>query len=166
MTSLRLRLSALALVACLAALLVPAVGSAAGPRTIHLLDLVLKQSTTFAPNAKAGPKPGDQAFSHDAVYRYDGAVKGAKVGTVEAILTFISKPDKSGLLTADITGQVFLAGGSLRFDGISKFGNGPSHVTLAIVGGTGTYAGARGTLEIRDLDSTGMRSALDIHLLA
>lgn len=148
----------------LTALAVPALSAAAGPRTIHLLDLVQKQDITFDASGKAGPKPGDQVFSHDAVYRYDKGVRGAKAGTVQAILTFIGKPTKAGL-TADITGQVFLAGGSVRFDGVSRFGNGPARFTLAIVGGTGIYAGARGTVEGRDLDSTGNRSSLDLHLL-
>ena len=42
---------------------------------------------------------------------------------------------------------------------------GKNHFVLPIVGGTGSYAGARGTLDLKDIVASGDRSSLVIHLV-
>jgi hypothetical protein len=68
--------------------------------------------------------------------------------------------------TVDLVGQLFLHGGSLRVEGVVQVRPGPNHFVLPIVGGTGTYAGARGTVDLKDIGTSGDRSALVIHVIA
>jgi len=67
--------------------------------------------------------------------------------------------------TAEIAGQVFLAGGPLRVDGIVHISGGRNGFELPVVGGTGRFVGARGSLQVRDLNRDGDRSAVIVRLL-
>jgi hypothetical protein len=131
---------------------------------MHLLDL--SETSTPAFDAGTGePRPGDRVFLRDGLYAWQGAKRGARVGSADSTLTFMSAFGAHGA-TVELSGQLFLHGGSLRVEGVGQVGgHGPSRFTLPIVGGTGSYAGARGTLELRDLGSSGDKSVLDIQLL-
>jgi hypothetical protein len=133
-------------------------------RVMHLLDV--SESATPAFDAGHGmPRPGDRVFLQDGLYAWKGAKRGARVGRADATLTFTSAFGPHGV-AADISGQVYLHGGSLRVEGMGQIvPSEPSRFTLPIVGGTGAYAGARGVLLIRDLSASGDKSAFDIRLL-
>ncbi len=138
-------------------------GAADAPQVLHLLDL--SETSTPAFDAGTGePRPGDRVFLRDGLYAWKGTKRGARVGSVTSTLTFVSAFGAHGA-TIELAGQLFLHGGSLRVEGIGQVGQGPSRFTLPIVGGTGSYAGARGTVELRDLGSSGDKSVLDVHLL-
>lgn len=137
---------------------------ASGPVTLSFLDVSVRATPVLAA-AEGEPRPGDRLFLADALYTWHGGRRGQRAGSTTATLTFMSPFGKRGA-TADLTGQVFLRGGSIRTAGVVQLREGPSHFVLPIVGGTGRYAGARGTIESRDLDSSGKRSALIVHLIS
>jgi hypothetical protein len=61
------------------------------------------------------------------------------------------------------TVQANLSGGTILVGGIVSFKNEPLKFTLAITGGTGAYANARGYVNVRQLP--GNKTNLDFHLL-
>jgi hypothetical protein len=76
-----------------------------------------------------------------------GRTKGARVGTDDFTLKFLSRTKRV------LTGTTRLPGGTLR---IKEFGRiGVSTPRDPVVGGTGVFEGARGTLEARALPSSG-----------
>jgi hypothetical protein len=89
--------------------------------------------------------------------------RGARAGSVQATLTFMSSFGDHGA-TAEISGQLFLAGGSIWVDGVVRITGGPSRFDLAILGGTGRFVGTRGVLHTRDLVPSGDRSAMTLSL--
>ncbi len=131
--------------------------------TLHLLDV--SQASTPAFDAGTGaPRPGDRVFLRDALFTWKAGRRGAPAGHIDSTLTFHSPFGRNGA-TAEIGGQLFLAGGSLLAEGIVRITEGPNRFTLAIVGGTGIYAGAQGTLTSRDIGASGDKSTVDIRLL-
>ena len=151
------------LAASAAAMLLAAQASAAAPTTLRLLDVSVGATPAF--DAGTGdPRPGDRVYLRDALYRWEGAKRGARAGSIDATLTFMSSFGPHGA-TAEISGQLFLAGGSLRVGGVVHLSGGPSRFDLPILGGTGRFAGAGGVLHSRDLVPTGDRSAVTLDLL-
>jgi hypothetical protein len=159
MNALRLTLASGAAAAVLAA-----GGSAAGgPTTLRFVDVSVGETPAF--DAGVGePRPGDRVYLHDALYSWHGAKRGGRVGRAEATLTFTSSFGPAGA-SAEVFGQLFLRGGSIRAEGDVRLSNGPSSFDLVVVGGTGRFAGVRGVLHIRDLDAEGNRSAMTVRLL-
>lgn len=147
-----------------AALLALPAGASSGPTTMHLLDVSVGDTPAF--DAGHGtPRPGDRVFLNDALYAWNGAHRGARVGHVDSELQFRSTFSHKGA-SADITGQVYLPGGSVLVDGIGFIpSTGPASFTLPVIGGTGKYIGARGELDTRDLASGGNKTAFELHLL-
>ena len=147
-----------------ALLALPAGAGSTGGQTLHLLDVSAGDTPAFDAGHGA-PRPGDRVYVHDVLYRWQGAKRGARVGHVEAALTFMSGFGRDGAMV-DITGQVFLPSGSLRIEGIGQIPtDGRAHFVLPVVGGTGAYAGARGELDSRDLTANNGRSSFDLRLL-
>ncbi len=158
----RLR-AVLALCVVAAVVAVGRAGGASGPATLSFLDVSVRSTPAF--DAGQGePRPGDRVFLTDALYAWHGSHRGARAGSIASTLTFMSPFGRHGA-TVDLSGQLFLHGGSLRVDGVVQVLPGPNHFVLPIVGGTGSYAGARGTVDLTDLGASGDRSALVIHLL-
>ncbi len=151
------------LAALAATMLLAAQASAAPPSTLRFLDVSVEATPAFDAGTGA-PRPGDRIYLHDSLYRWDGVKRGARAGSVRATLTFMSSFGDHGA-TAELSGQLFLAGGSIWVDGVVHVSGGPSRFNLAILGGTGRFAGARGVLSIRDLVPNGDRSAMILHLL-
>ncbi|MGZ4393045.1 MAG: hypothetical protein ACXVRK_13155 [Gaiellaceae bacterium] len=155
---------ALAVLAAAALLALPA-GASSGPTTMHLLDISVSDTPAFDAGHGA-PRPGDRVFLNDALYAWDGAHRGARVGHVDSELQFRSTFGRKGA-SADITGEIYLLGGSVAVDGIGFIpSEGPASFSLPVIGGTGKYIGARGELDTRDLASGGSKAAFDLHLLA
>lgn len=94
---------------------------------------------------KGAPNKGD-SISGTSILRNEvaqfGKPKGTRVGTDSFVFT----------LTSASRGQIKvttkLPGGTLRSEGRSLVAGTPS---IPVVGGTGDFAGARGTVEARDL---------------
>ena len=139
----------------------PAAAQAAPPR--HLLDISVRSTPAAGVAANAAPSPGDRLFLVDTLYTWNHGKRGARVGHVESTLTFMSAFGRHGA-AVEISGQMFLPGGSLFITGIARVGQGPSHFTLPVLGGTGAYAGARGTIDLRDLGRSEDKSDITLHL--
>jgi hypothetical protein len=84
-----------------------------------------------------------------------GRRRGAVVGTDRATLRL--QPDGS----LRIFGTATLPGGTIRFDG--RVTGRATTVVIRVVGGTGRYENARGTVAVTDLDDRG--SALNVYRL-
>ena len=156
-----------ALLACgaVAAATVAAGSSAAGtPKTIHVLDVAGPDVPVGNASSHQNPQPGDEVLRHDSLYAWNGAKRGSKIGHVESTLAFRSGFSRSGA-SGYIVGQLFLPSGTVMVEGFVHLGAGPSAFNLAVIGGTGGYAGARGELLIRDLAANGEKSDLTLRLL-
>ena len=151
-----------ALVALAAAVTATQATGARRTTTLSFLDVSVRSTPAF--DAGQGePRPGDRVFLTDVLYTWHGAHRGVRAGSIASTLTFMSAFGRRGA-TVDLAGQLFLHGGSLRAEGVVQVRPGPNHFVLPITGGTGTYAGARGTVDLRDIGTSGDRSALVIHL--
>jgi hypothetical protein len=143
------------------ALALAAAAPAAGidrPLTIRLVSsLVSLREIDAAPKGRAGP--GDGIFTVSRLR--NGAVqfgrqKNAVVGTDRARLTL----QRDGTLR--ISGTATLPGGTIRFDGRVAAGAART-IVIQVVGGTGRYENARGTVAVTDLDDRG--SAINVYRL-
>lgn len=108
------------------------------------------------------PLAGEQFAVSDDLYKWAGTKRGAKVGTDQGIVTFLSVTANGGSNT--FTVQANLSGGTILVGGIISYKNqNPSKFTLPITGGTGKYAGAHGYVDVRALPNN--KNNLDFHLL-
>jgi hypothetical protein len=160
MTRLRAVLTICTLAAAVAA--TQATG-AAGPSTLSFLDVSVRSTPAFDAG-RGEPRPGDRVFLADVLYAWRGSHRGARAGSIASTLTFMSPFGKRGA-TVDLAGQLFLRGGALRVEGVVHVVPGPNHFVLPIAGGTGSYAGARGTVDLKDIGAGGDRSALVVRLV-
>jgi hypothetical protein len=143
------RLTVLAASLVLAALLVP-LSQARTESTATVKILSVLSGYTPHDVAPSGASPGDWIIERDRLYNLVpqfGQPKGAFVGTDSAVV----KVDPS-IQTATFHGVSHLAGGTITAGGrIPIQTNGV--VTLKILGGTGRFAHARGTVVIRSSDA-------------
>lgn len=112
------------------------------------------------------PTGGDQLGFANTLYAWKGTGRGARVGHDQGVITFITGfgPDFSKKALALFTAQVWLPGGTLFIEGFGRLNpDGPAMYTFPVLGGTGIYANARGSLKVRDLP-TG-NTSLVFHLL-
>jgi hypothetical protein len=138
------------------------------PQTISLLEVSgpnsEQQLGDFA--FDRAPRGGDQIGFRNALYRWKGTERGALVGHDQGLITFITGfgPDFSMKPLALFTAQAWLPGGSLFVEGYGRINpDGPSRYTFPVLGGTGIYANARGSLKVRDLRSG--NTSLVFHLV-
>ena len=151
----RNKLALLALSTALAAIAVTASDAAALTRAQTLSLLSVAQS--FQPiggfEFDRQPQPGDRFGFTEALYRWAGQKRGARVGRSEILCTFwkvaVSERGFSGM--ALCTGQFFLPAGSVLVHGFIPLSEGPARFTIPIAGGTGLYSNTRGFLRIRDI---------------
>jgi hypothetical protein len=163
-TPVKLTRSFLALTAALALAAGPA-GAATNRPPLHMLDLSFRSTPAMGVTTGGAPNPGDRVFLLDELYAWKGGSRGMRIGHIASTLTFMSHFGRAGA-TVELNGQMFLRGGSLLVEGIGPVTQGRNHFTLPIIGGTGTYAGARGSIDLRDLGANGDRSDVAVHLLA
>jgi hypothetical protein len=144
---------ALTVVAVLAA---PA--SAAPPSVITLVSETTSESNVDAPPRK--DSAGDrQLFTSRLLNarRQFGKPKGAAVGSDRGTLTLTSARSANLETVAKLPGGTITTNGPLRAAGDGA-------VAVAVVAGTGIFAGARGTLTI--LKPTGPKTAVNIYRLS
>jgi hypothetical protein len=139
------------------AALAVAPASSGAPAKSKLVIRLVSITTAYEPRdvAPAGASAGDSFFSasrlQNAVAQF-GRAKGAVVGSDRGTARFVSATE------ASVTGVATLPGGSLWFRGRIKEGR----VELVpVVGGSGRFARARGTLAITYLGRPG--TALNVY---
>ena len=115
------------------------------------------------------PAGGDQfAFDH-TLYKWAGTKKGARVGHLQVIGTFVTgfgaQFSQPALVLIDA--QAYLPGGTVVVVGYGRLNpNGPSKLTLPVVGGTGIYDNVHGHVEVRDLGNGSIgKTNIEFHLL-
>jgi hypothetical protein len=135
-----------ALLAAISALVVAqdAFAAPSGPGKPNLVINFLEVQTSFGGTltGNEAPKPGDRFWLHGEFYKWQGAKRGGHLGHADAIATF----GESG--NPVITGVASLPGGRLSVTGMASAG---PVSTLAVVGGTGIYATARGEVILRTI---------------
>ncbi len=142
-----------------------------GPQTFSVLEVSPPNSDQpiggFTFNRP--PVGGDRIAFANELYKWAGTKKGARVGRDQVLITFITGfgSDFSQKATALFTAQAYLPGGTILVEGYGQLNaDGPLKATLPIVGGTGTYANARGYLNVRDLgDGNENKTNLEFHLM-
>ena len=157
-------------VGVLAAALSAAQGSAVtGPQRFSLLEVSRNLEEPIGDfRFDRPPVGGDQFTFIDDLYRWSGTKRGRHVGHVRALATFVTGfgDTFSHKATVFFSAQLYLPGGSLLLEGFGQASpNGPSRFVFPIVGGTGTYADARGTVAVRLLgDGNQGKSNVDVRL--
>jgi hypothetical protein len=107
---------------------------------------------------KAGFGPGDELIEENPATDSSGA-SVAKLYTLINITSGKSMADAVGLIDC----HVVLSGGTILFNGAVAMKDLAAGVTLPVVGGTGTYDGAGGT--VRMVSSDGKTTPLTFDLL-
>jgi hypothetical protein len=162
-----------ALVGAIVAVFSIAAGSASGlsaPQTFSVLEV----DESDQGNVIGGfefqrlPAAGDRFSFKSGLYRWAGVKRGARIGRDEGICTFTHVSPDPSTFSADglCTASAFLPAGQIHVQGFVHFSDGPTRLTLPVIGGTGRYAGVRGYLKVRDLGSgDSNNSNLEFHLL-
>jgi hypothetical protein len=140
-----------------------------GPRSFSLLDVSRNTDQPIGDfRFDRPPRGGDQFAFTDDLYRWAGTKRGAHVGIVRGLGTFIDGFGErfSHKGTVLFVAQAYLPGGSLMIEGYGQVNpNGPSRFVFPVVGGTGIYANARGTVTVRDLGNGDQsKSNVDVRL--
>jgi len=158
-----------AVAASLAAMWASSGVAASGPKVFSFLDVSGPSQPIGGFNFNRPPVAGDRFEINDVLYKWAGTKRGARVGHVEGIGTFLSDfgPDFSRYATVLFVAQAYIPGGSIVVEGHARINpRGPSRFTLPVVGGTGTYADARGFVKIRDLGNGNQdKSNAEFHYL-
>jgi hypothetical protein len=142
----------------------------ANPRVFSLLDVSGPQTEPIGGfTFERPPVAGDQFAINDELYRWAGVKKGAKVGHLTGIGTFLTSfgSDFSKPAKVLFTVQAHLPGGTVIVEGFGNINpNGPSKFTIPVIGGTGIYANVRGYVNVRDLGNGNTdNSNAEFHLL-
>ena len=133
-------------------------GAGSGSLTIRLLSTNGKATIVTDRAPKGVPSKGDvvrETTTLRNAVRQFGKAKGAVVGSDVAVYTFVSST------AANVRATVKLPGGTLR--GTARI-EGTTVPVLKVVGGTGRFAGARGTGEVRPA-APGSQAVLNIYRL-
>ena len=137
--------------AAVAALLVSSAAPAAGggPRVIRFLEVDKSRGDIFVDTDHNNRgSTGDIFMGSFRLHAWArGGGRGQRIGHAKVMCTF------RGESSAFCTGTFFIPGGSVVGEGYIRFSNAP--FTIPVVGGTGAYAGARGTFSSRSIRDNG-----------
>jgi hypothetical protein len=137
------------------ALWAPAASALKEPRTFSLLEVDATEAPLGDFTFDRAPAPGDQFTETNVLYRWTGAKsKGARVGHDRVLLTFVTGFGANFTHRATIlaTAEIYLPDGTLMAMGYGNIPpDGPHRFKVPIIGGTGVYANARGTLTTKGL---------------
>jgi hypothetical protein len=140
------------------------------PRTFSLLDAPPQTDLQMGDFDFARPPVGGDRFAFiHTLYRWAGTKKGARVGHLHVVATFVtgfgSNFEHRALILVDA--QATIPGGTVMITGYGSLSaNGPSRLTLPVVGGTGIYDNVRGYVKVRDLGNGDInRTNIEFHLL-
>jgi hypothetical protein len=123
-------------------------GAQTAPRTLKLQ--AVEQGCAGVDVGKRGDSLGDQTFCR-------ATLRGDASGRAHWDCTYLGTEPRG----EDCTAHAELPGGTLQMAG--RLSHTSAASTWAVVGGTGSYAGARGSTEVRQLSAT--RTAVTISLL-
>jgi hypothetical protein len=140
-------------------------GSAAAidsPQTFNVLSVEGRASEIAGFDFSSAPQAGDRFAFHEALYRWDGTKRGARMGHLEGLCTFVNE---SFPFVAHCNASFFLPAGQIYVGGFIGFGDGPARFDVPVLGGTGSYANVRGYVRIRDIGRDTGRSNNQFHLL-
>jgi hypothetical protein len=133
-------------------------GADGGDRTISLAQRDESQKFVDVPPASGEEKPPSQGD----VYILTNVVLDPKTNKVRGRTHSVCSTTVPGAKPIALcTGAIALSDGTILFAGPFPFTT-PT-ATLAVTGGTGAYAGARGTFVYRD--GAGDRSSFEVHLI-
>ena len=160
---------ALVVVALLAVAWATSASAISSPRVFNLLDVTVADQQLGGFAFDSPPQGGEQFAFVDALYRWKGTSRGARVGRVQGMGTFITGfgPNFSRRPTVLFVAQAYLPGGTVLIQGYGKINpRGPSKFTFPVVGGTGIYDNVRGYVKVRDLgNGDSGASNIQFHLL-
>ena len=151
-----MRKTLLAATFALVATLVPVAGSGAagGSSTINVLEVQNPAKDRFVDlNHNQRPDVGDVFMGTSDLYWWAGSKRGARAGRLEAMCTLAAEAAGHCQATA------YLPAGSIQLQGYVSFAS--STVRVAIVGGAGRYAGARGTFSSRNIGGENSGNSAD-----
>jgi hypothetical protein len=137
-------------------------GSVSPPQVFDLLEVNGPQHGLNGFHFQRPPRAGDQTAQTDALYEWTNGARGARIGRVELIITSKTDVSRNGTVGL-VVAQVFLPAGSLFAEGYARFGGSQTPSTFPILGGTGAYATARGSVTSRALG--GDKTRLQFHLV-
>jgi hypothetical protein len=123
------------------------------PQVINLVDVEERFSSPDGAFDEGPPEVGAAFFSTDALYRWAGAKRGARVGRLEVMCTFTKVELAREAATAYCTAQAYLPAGQILLAGFIRFSEQSGGFRVPVVGGTGAYSNAGGVTVIRDLRS-------------
>ena len=134
----------------------PAPGGPGKPTvTLNYLDVQTNGSATIPQNQR--PKLGDRFWFQNNSYKWNGTKRGALFGHTDGTVVFLTAT------IGELSAVAYFPGGTLDALGQINFNN-PVN-TLAIVGGTGRYATARGEVIVRSLGGPNSnKSAITVRL--
>jgi Dirigent-like protein len=153
----KVRLAALLAVVVGGLAMVAPAASLERPTTIRVVSSLTKVRQVDRP-PKGRANPGDAVVTDSRLQNQIGQFgrkQGAVVGTDRATLRLL----RDGSLR--IFGTATLPGGTIRFDG--RVTDSAATVVIRVVGGSGRYENARGTVTVTNLDDRG--SALNVYRL-
>ena len=160
-----------ALLASLAVILTVAVTSVSAidrPQTFSLLEIDESEVAINGFDFQRQPRPGDGFGFISGLYKWAGTKRGARVGHDEGLCTFLRVPttEQNFSASAHCTASFFLPVGTVLVEAFVHFTDGPGNFDVAVIGGTGAYANARGFVHIRDIGAQDSgHSNIDFHLL-
>ena len=154
---------ALALVASFAAVWAWTASAVDGPRTLSLIEVSVPKNDRPLGDFRFDrpPASGDRFVVTNALYS-----KGERVGHVKVFHTFVTGfgPRFTRKATVLFLAQAYLPGGSLLVEGYGQVhADGPSKLSFPVIGGTGSYANARGDLSVRTMSAN--KTRLEFRLL-
>jgi hypothetical protein len=160
---------AILVAATAAAFLVIGVSAASGldePEVIRVVDV----EERFVPideeafGEQDAPVAGARFAFFDGLYQWAGTRRGERVGRLDGFCTFTYVNLAAFIANAYCTAEAAFRNGRVLVAGFLRFSEeGPETFVVSVVGGTGRYANARGTLTLRELG--GGKSAAVFRLL-
>jgi hypothetical protein len=124
------------------------------PEVIRLIEV----EETFTPldgvdfSEEALPPIGARFTFKDGLYRWAGTKRGTRIGRLEGLCTWVSAEARVAV-SALCTAVAFLPAGKIVLVAHVRFSEETTTFVIPVVGGTGRYANARGTVMLRDLPS-------------
>jgi hypothetical protein len=142
-----------------AMLVVASSGAAVQPQTFNLLEVSesFVGAGGFDANGSAPPKAGEGFIGTSTFYKWSGAKRGARFGTLDLQCTFLNDPTGPASKTLCTAIASFPAG---KLTVIGLVGNGNTF-DLPILGGTGVYAGAKGYVRVRNIGGNNSNKSAD-----